>query len=244
MRIFKLSKDDQNTHTNTVETDQKTLVIVAGVNGAGKSTAYENSPEIASDLPIINPDVYAKEFAKQLGVKSINDLPANLQTKVNIKAGKLALEERELALNNKKSFGIETTASSESILKIIDKAHKLNYRVNLIYIMLPNEYTHIKRVMQRVKKGGHNIDKEDIKRRFHRAQVIFPKLLCKVDYACVYDNTLGYQVALEKESGTYKIFPCNKVIFQRLVEAVQEIYQSEKQTNPFRKTNKIADIEK
>lgn len=102
---------------------QITLVIVAGVNGAGKSTAYENSPEIASNLTIINPDVYAKESAKQLGVKSINDLPRNIQNRINLKAGKQAVKAREYAFSKGIDFGIETTATSENTLKLIDKAH-------------------------------------------------------------------------------------------------------------------------
>lgn len=43
------------------------LIIVAGVNGAGKSTAYEANPKITNNLPIINPDVYAQRFAKKSG---------------------------------------------------------------------------------------------------------------------------------------------------------------------------------
>ena len=47
--------------------DHKILVIVAGVNGAGKSTAYELDPRFANNIPIINPDVDAKEFANKVG---------------------------------------------------------------------------------------------------------------------------------------------------------------------------------
>ena len=178
---------------------QKNLVIFAGVNGAGKSTAYEIDPCLANNLPIINPDVYAKEMANKVGARSINDLPPNLQTKVNIKAGKLALIKREKALKEGLSFGIETTASSDSIFRLIDKAHKLDYLVNLVYVMLPNEYVHIKRVSQRVRVGGHNVNSEDIKRRFSRATILFPKLLSKTDIAHVFDNTTNYKLALEKE---------------------------------------------
>lgn len=46
--------------------DHKILVIVAGVNGAGKSTAYELDPRFANNIPIINPDVYAKNLLTRL----------------------------------------------------------------------------------------------------------------------------------------------------------------------------------
>lgn len=202
---------------------QRTLVIVAGVNGAGKSTAYENSPEIASNLTIINPDVYAKESAKQLGVKSINDLPRNIQNRINLKAGKQAVKAREYAFSKGIDFGIETTATSENTLKLIDKAHSLKYRVMLIYFMLPNVDLHITRVNQRVKMGGHFVSDEDISRRYIRANSLFPKLLNKADIAYVYDNTYGYNLALEKNNGKYTLFPSNEEIKEKLEKAVKEI---------------------
>lgn len=190
--------------------DHKILVIVAGVNGAGKSTAYELDPRFANNIPIINPDVYAKEFANKVGAKSINDLPHNIQNTINIKAGKLALKARQEALKLGIEFGIETTATSEATLKLIDKAHSLNYQVNLLYVMLPDEPFHIERVKLRAKTGGHFVSPDDIKRRFIRAQNLFPKLLKAADRVSVYDNTVGYKIALTKENGKYMIFPCRR----------------------------------
>ena len=67
----------------------KVLVIIAGVNGAGKSTAYEQDPQLVNCLPVINPDVYAKKLANELGANSISDLPHEEQVRVNLKAAKL-----------------------------------------------------------------------------------------------------------------------------------------------------------
>lgn len=209
--------------------DHKILVIVAGVNGAGKSTAYELDPRFANNIPIINPDVYAKEFANKVGAKSINDLPHNIQNTINIKAGKLALKARQEALKLGIEFGIETTATSEATLKLIDKAHSLNYQVNLLYVMLPDETFHIERVKLRAKTGGHFVSPDDIKRRFIRAQNLFPKLLKAADRISVYDNTVGYKIALTKENGKYRIFPCEETIQKRLQKAVNEICRNEKQ---------------
>ena len=209
--------------------DHKILVIVAGVNGAGKSTAYELDPRFANNIPIINPDVYAKEFANKVGAKSINDLPHNIQNTINIKAGKLALKARQEALKLGIEFGIETTATSEATLKLIDKAHSLNYQVNLLYVMLPDETFHIERVKLRAKTGGHFVSPDDIKRRFIRAQNLFPKLLKAADRVSVYDNTVGYKIALTKENGKYRIFPCEETIQKRLQKAVNEICRNEKQ---------------
>lgn len=147
----------------------KVLVIIAGVNGAGKSTAYEQDPQLVNCLPVINPDVYAKKLANELGANSISDLPHEEQVRVNLKAGKIALKVREDFFKQGKDFGIETTATSEATLRLIDKAHSLNYKVALIYVMLTSAVTHLNRVVQRVKMGGHIIDSDDIKRRFARS---------------------------------------------------------------------------
>lgn len=201
----------------------KVLVIIAGVNGAGKSTAYEQDPQLVNYLPIINPDVYAKKLANEIGAKSISDLPHEEQVKINLKAGKLALKAREDLFKQGRDFGIETTATSESTLRLIDKAHRLNYQVNLIYIMLKSDITHQGRVAQRVMMGGHIIDADDIKRRFERSLYMFPLLLGKVDLAVVYDNTQFYKIALTKEDNDYKLYPCDRQIEKRVKAAVDEL---------------------
>lgn len=202
---------------------QRTLVIVAGINGSGKSTAYESDPRFTNYISIINPDVYAKELAIELGAKSINDLPQNVQNRINLKAGKQAVKAREYAFSKGIDFGIETTATSETTLKLIDKAHSLKYRVMLVYFMLPNVDLHITRVNQRVKMGGHFVSDEDISRRYIRAHSLFPKLLNKADIAYVYDNTYCYNLALEKNNGKYKLFSSNEEIKEKLEKAVKEI---------------------
>lgn len=95
--------------------------------------------------------------------------------------------------------------------------------------MLPDETFHIERVKLRAKTGGHFVSPDDIKRRFIRAQNLFPKLLKAADRVSVYDNTVGYKIALTKENGKYRIFPCEETIQKRLQKAVNEICRNEKQ---------------
>ncbi|MEE1339416.1 MAG: zeta toxin family protein, partial [Succinivibrionaceae bacterium] len=79
--------------------DNKSIfLIVAGANGSGKSTIYENFlknlPEYAN-IKFINPDVIAKNLAQSTkNVKSINDLSPKEQAKINFEAGKEALKIR------------------------------------------------------------------------------------------------------------------------------------------------------
>ena len=181
-----------------------------------------------------------KKCANKAGYNSINDLPISIQKEVNIKSGKLALQKREAALSLGISFGIETTASSNATSRLIDKAHNANYLVKMVYVMLSNVNLHLQRVSIRVKTGGHYVSPEDIRRRFERAEKIFPQLMKKADQVTVYDNTDGYQLVLVKEKGRYRIFPCREEVRIRLETALKEI-QTEK-TNITNRNN--CDIER
>ena len=191
------------------------LLIIAGANGAGKSTAYENLKDISNlynDITFINPDVITKQTAQSLGYGSVNNLPKELQQIINIQAGKQALRRRKESLDKRINFGIETTASSESILRLIDKAHQQNYIVHIIYVLLNSAELHIQRVNQRVSKGGHSVDKEDIIRRYKRSIELLPEIMQKADCMVIYDNSYRFEPILKKDNGKIEKLECNKDI--------------------------------
>ena len=191
------------------------LLIIAGANGAGKSTAYENLKDISNlynDITFINPDVITKQTAQSLGYGSVNNLPKELQQIINIQAGKQALRIRKESLDKRINFGIETTASSESILRLIDKAHQQNYIVHIIYVLLNSAEHHIQRVNQRVSKGGHSVDKEDIIRRYKRSIELLPEIMQKADCMVIYDNSYRFEPILKKDNGKIEKLECNKDI--------------------------------
>ena len=191
------------------------LLIIAGANGAGKSTAYENLKDISTlynDITFINPDVITKQTAQSLGYGSVNNLPKELQQIINIQAGKQALRIRKESLDKRINFGIETTASSESILRLIDKAHQQNYIVHIIYVLLNSDELHIQRVNQRVSKGGHSVDKEDIIRRYKRSIELLPEIMQKADCMVIYDNSYRFEPILKKDNGKIEKLECNKDI--------------------------------
>ena len=191
------------------------LLIIAGANGAGKSSAYENLKDISNlynDITFINPDVITKQSAQRLGYGSVNNLPKELQRIINIQVGKQALRIRKESLDKRINFGIETTASSESILRLIDKAHQQNYIVHIIYVLLNSAELHIQRVNQRVSKGGHSVDKEDIIRRYKRSIELLPEIMQKADCMVIYDNSYRFEPILKKDNGKIEKLECNKDI--------------------------------
>lgn len=135
--------------------EEKTLYIIAGCNGAGKTTASVTIlPEILQCREFVNAD----EIAKGLS-------PFNPES-VAIEAGRLMLQRIEVLVKGDESFAIETTLSTRSYAKLVAKAQRLGFRVQLLFFWLPSPEHAIERVAQRVKEGGHNIPIDVIRRRY------------------------------------------------------------------------------
>lgn len=135
--------------------NNKTLYIIAGCNGAGKTTASLSIlPEILECREFVNAD----EIAKGLS-------PFNPES-VAIEAGRLMLERINVLIEGDKSFSIETTLSTRSYNKLIEKAHSRGFKVQLLFFWLPTPEHAIERVAQRVREGGHNIPIDVIRRRY------------------------------------------------------------------------------
>lgn len=134
---------------------QPTLYIIAGCNGAGKTTAsYSVLPDLLECREFVNAD----EIAKGLS-------PFHPES-VAIEAGKLMLQRIEMLLSKRKTFAIETTLATRSYASLIKRAHDLGYQVVLLFFWLSSPQMAIQRVAKRVSEGGHNIPKDTITRRY------------------------------------------------------------------------------
>jgi predicted ABC-type ATPase len=85
---------------------------------------------------------------------------------VAIEAGKLMLGRIKELLSKNESFSIETTLATRSYYRLIEKAHSQGYEVTLLYFWLKSPEQAIERVAERVAKGGHDIPKDIIVRRY------------------------------------------------------------------------------
>lgn len=133
----------------------KTLYIVAGCNGAGKTTASITIlPEVLNCKEFVNAD----EIAKGLS-------PFNPES-VAIDAGRLMLQRINILIEGNDSFAIETTLSTRSYAKLVEQAHQRGFKVQLLFFWLPTPEHAIERVAQRVSEGGHNIPTDVIRRRY------------------------------------------------------------------------------
>lgn len=133
----------------------KHLYIISGPNGAGKTTAsYKILPRILQCKEFVNAD----EIARGLS-------PFNPEA-VAIEAGRLMLKRIDELLLRNESFSIETTLSTRSYFRLVEKAHAQGYDVTLLYFWLKSPQQAIERVAERVAKGGHDIPRDIVIRRY------------------------------------------------------------------------------
>ena len=156
-----------------------TLYIIAGCNGAGKTTA---SYSVLPDILECREFVHADEIAKGLS-------PFN-PSSVAIQAGRLMLHRIDELLLSGVSFSVETTLSTRSYLSLIRQAQEKGYTVNLIYFWLNSPELAIERVKQRVSNGGHDIPPLIVRRRYKAGlNNLFKIYMSCVDYWMLADNS-------------------------------------------------------
>jgi predicted ABC-type ATPase len=136
----------------------KELIILAGANGSGKTTVA-NKILKDKDYEFLNADEIEKTL--EAGEKS------------PLKAGRIFFQKLNQYIDENKSFIIETTLSGNYLLKFITQLKKKHYKITLIFVFLESPLVCIDRIKYRVKKGGHNVPDEDVKRRYYRGKENF-----------------------------------------------------------------------
>jgi predicted ABC-type ATPase len=131
------------------------LYIIAGCNGAGKTTAsFTVLPEILNCKEFVNADSIAAGLS-----------PFNPES-VAMEAGRLMLQRIDQLTNEKVDFAYETTLAAKSYVPLVKSAREMGYRVTLLYFWLSSPAVAKERVARRVSMGGHNIPADVIERRY------------------------------------------------------------------------------
>lgn len=164
----------------------KKYILFAGINGAGKSSFYnEDESEYGND-----------EFRKKNGIRINAD---EIQTKYNvdiIRARKIAVSMINECLAGEESFNQETTLSGLKELRRIEQAKANGFYVIMHYIGLDSKELAIERVALRVQNKGHNVPVEVIESRYEKSLKNLKKCINIVDEIKIYDNSGKCQRAI------------------------------------------------
>jgi predicted ABC-type ATPase len=171
------------------------VVVLAGINGAGKTTA---SQWILRDVLKIPTFVNADAIARGL-----NGLNPEGEA---IRAGRIMLEQLKDLATQRKDFAFETTLAARTYAGWLESLRVIEYEVHLYYYWLDSPNLAITRVAQRVRAGGHFIPDETIRQRYSRSVRNFFDLYRPLaDVWEVYDNSHGQRHLIAIGMGTEEV---------------------------------------
>ena len=173
---------------------QKQLWVLAGGNGAGKSTFYDLYLS-KYGIKFVNADLIAKDIDQERPEDS------------SYQAATIAAKIRKDLIFQGVSFCFETVFSHESKIDFLAQAKANGYKITLIYIHLVDSSLNEARVKQRVSEGGHNVPTEKIHSRIPRTLKNINTALSIVDEARILDNSSKenpFQQIIVKKDVNYK----------------------------------------
>jgi predicted ABC-type ATPase len=178
----------------------KTIEIIAGPNGSGKTTFSDLVLRGRKNVLFFNSDKIAA------GLTPIaNDT-------VQFEAGRWMLQQIDNALTKGESFSFETTFSGKLWRTYLKKAKDNGYKIIIYFVFVQNIDISLTRIKQRVKVGGHNVPAKIVRRRFLRTFENMQKLYMPfADEWFLVDNTkapiiIAQSTKNEIEISNQKIF--------------------------------------
>lgn len=163
--------------------------MIAGSNGAGKSTFYE--AHLADlGLPFLNADILSRETGM-----------GSYEAAVAIAAMRDEMVER------KEAFVIETVLSDPEGAKVrfLSEAAGAGFDVLLLFIGIADAELSLRRVEARVRAGGHPVPPEKLAARYHRTLANLERAIPLLPRVLIYDNSSyqhPYRFLAEFRAGT------------------------------------------
>jgi predicted ABC-type ATPase len=154
------------------------LLVLAGVNGAGKSSIGGGIMLRRAGLGWFNPDTYTRELV-QAG------MPLE---EANPRAWQHGIELLDRALAAGHSHAFETTLGGSTMTQKIAEASR-SHDVLMWYCGLSSPEQHLARVALRVAAGGHAIPEAKVRERWLHAPLNLIELLPRLSELRVYDNS-------------------------------------------------------
>ncbi len=174
---------------NTSPARRSRIYVLAGVNGAGKSslggvifrvfgTDYYDPDETARKLIMADPGLSqadANSLAWHQGVRLLRQ-----------------------AIEQRLDFAFETTLGANTVPRLLAQAASQGVEIYVWYVGLSSPELHIQRVRSRVRRGGHDVPAEYIHRRYERSRLNLIELLPRLTALRLYDNSADADPAAGK----------------------------------------------
>lgn len=201
-------RDFSNMENNV--SGRKNLYIVAGSNGAGKSTVVR---KVAKYIPGLN-----KIYINPDAIQQENGCGPNV-------AGRQTLGTVEdLMRQGTPNVMCETTLAGN--IPYLHWAHEYGYKIILIFIMLDSVTQGEERVSKRKDEGGHFVERETQERHFFYGLLNIGTVPFECDEWRIYSNVNGdYKPVAKGQSGRiYEI--CDQQKFEKLAYMRQDVLQN------------------
>lgn len=128
------------------------VIVLAGPNGAGKTTAA--ATVLPAEMPFVNADEVART------------LPRYPSREADLEAGRLVLRRFDDLGRQRVAFAVETTLAGRTLAARLSRLRAVGYRFRLVFPWSPGAEFCIGRVASRVRRGGHDIPEQVIRRRY------------------------------------------------------------------------------
>ena len=188
------------------------VIAIAGPNGAGKTTL---APYLIRDEYGLVEYVNADSIA--LG------LAAFAPESVAFEAGRIMLRRIRSLAGQHTSFAFETTLASRSYARLVKTLRADGYEFHLIYLWLSNAELALQRVRERVRRGGHDVAEDVIRRRYVRGvRNFFGAYMALADTWGIYDNSssgVPVQIAIKNREAVPTIL--REDLWQRFRETAE-----------------------
>ncbi|MDR0950849.1 MAG: zeta toxin family protein [Candidatus Ancillula sp.] len=169
---------------------QPEVRVYAGPNGSGKST-------LTQILGTFGHYINADEIQKQLAIS-------------NLKAAQTAEKMRNDAIAQSINFSFETVLSTDRNLKLLQKAKQQGYFIKVFYVLTKTPLVNLRRIQSRITKGGHDVPRDKVISRYHKALKLLPELIKVADVIHIYDNSDEYVRIYKKRKSETFIFEESK----------------------------------
>lgn len=168
----------------------KHFTILGGVNGVGKSTLAGVLESVTDNFGTL---VDADKLTAQCGGDKLE-------------GGKQAVKLLDDLISRGEDLTQETTLSGGKTARTIAEARENGYFVRLYYVAVSSAEESLSRIANRVRKGGHDIPEDAVRRRFTKRFDDLARILPTVDEALLFDNENGFVHVAEYHNGKLAVF--------------------------------------